>query len=84
MWRRPASRVRDVLMGLLIGLGVAGVLVRWSNDNDCNKKMSVKRYNAGERSFVHLVKGTYLGNDNPTSFCSVLSCEAGIFISSSK
>ena len=56
MWRRPTSRARDVLMGLLIGLGVVGVLVRWNDGDayDCDKKMSVRRYNDGERSFMHL------------------------------
>jgi len=32
-------------MGVLIGLGVAGLLVKWHIDNDHDKKMLVKRFN---------------------------------------
>ena len=55
MWGRPTSRVRDVFMGVLIGLGVAGFLVRWQISDDHHKKMLVKRFNDGEKSFMHLV-----------------------------
>lgn len=54
MWRRPTCRVRDVFMGVLIGLGVAGLLVKWHIDNDHDKKMLVKRFNDGEKIFKHL------------------------------
>lgn len=54
MWRRPTCRVRDVFMGVLIGLGVAGLLVKWHIDNDHDKKMLVKRFNDGENIFKHL------------------------------
>ena len=53
MWGRPTCRVRDVFMGLLIGLAVAGLLVRWSVDNDHDKEMLVKRFNDGEKILIH-------------------------------
>ena len=55
MWRRPTCRIRDVSMGVLIGLAVAGLLVRWHIDNDHDKKMLLKRFNTGEKSFMQLV-----------------------------
>lgn len=52
MWRKPTSRARDVCMGVLVGLAVAGLLVRWHFDNDHDKEILVKRFNEGERSFL--------------------------------
>jgi len=39
-------------MGVLIGLGVAGFLVRWQINDDHHKKMLVKGFNGGEKSFM--------------------------------
>ena len=55
MWRRPTGRALDIFMGVLIGLGVAGLLVRWHIDDDHDKKMLVKRFNDGEKNFMHLI-----------------------------
>ena len=52
MWGRPTCRVRDVFMGVLIGLAVAGILVRWHIDDDHDKEMLVKRFNDGEKILI--------------------------------
>ena len=52
MWRSSTFRVCDVFMGVLIGLGVAGFLVRWQINDDHHKKMLVKGFNGGEKSFM--------------------------------
>ena len=73
MWRRPTCRVRDIFMGVLIGLGVAGLLVRWHIhndhdkrmhiDDDHDKRMLIKRFNDGEERSMHLVQwNLYLTN----------------------
>ena len=48
-------RIRAVLLGVVIGLGVAGVLVVWTNEGVYMTQISVMRNNAGERLFLHLV-----------------------------
>lgn len=55
MWRRPTCRARDIFMGVLIGLGVAGLLVKWHIDDDHDKRMLLKRFSDGEKSSMHLV-----------------------------
>ena len=57
MWRRPTCRALDIFMGVLIGLGVAGLLVRWHIEGDHDKKMLLKRFNDGEKMSMHLVTG---------------------------
>jgi len=52
MWRSSTFRVRDVFMGVLIGLGVAGFLVRWQINDNNHKKMLVKSFNDGEKRFT--------------------------------
>ena len=47
--------IRAVLFGVLIGLGLAGCLVMWTSNDVYMKQKSVVRYNAGKRSFLHLV-----------------------------
>ena len=60
MWRSSTFRVRDVFMGVLIGLGVAGFLVRWQINDNHLKKMLVKSFNDGEKSFTISVVIHYL------------------------
>ena len=45
-------RIREVLLGVLIGLGVAGVLVMWTNESVYMKHKPVMRYSTGKRSFL--------------------------------
>ena len=52
MWRSSTFRVRDVFMGVLIGLGVGGFLVRWQINDNNHKKMLVKSFNDGEKRFT--------------------------------
>jgi len=47
-------------MGVLIGLGVAGFLVRWQINDNHLKKMLVKSFNDGEKSFTISVVIHYL------------------------
>ena len=48
-------RIREVLLGVLIGLVLAGVLVMWTNEGVYMRQKSARRYNAGKRSFLYLV-----------------------------
>ena len=48
-------RIRAVLLGVLIGLGMASILVIWTNKSIYMKQKPVMRYNAGKRSFLYLV-----------------------------
>lgn len=57
MCLRSQSRIQihAALLGVLIGLGVAGFLVMWMNEGVYMKQKSVMRYKAGERMFFTLV-----------------------------
>ena len=41
-------RIREILLGVLIGLGMAGVLVMWTHEGVCMRHKSMKRYGAGK------------------------------------
>jgi len=45
-------RIRAVLSGVLIGLGVAGFLVMWTNVGVYMKRKPVVRHNTGKRSLL--------------------------------
>lgn len=45
-------RIREVLLGVVIGLGVAGLLVVWTNAGVYMKRKPVVRYNTGKISFL--------------------------------
>ena len=45
-------RIREVLLGVVIGLGVAGFLVLWTNVGVSMKRKPVVRQNTGKRSFL--------------------------------
>ena len=48
-------RIRAVLLGVLIGLGLAGCLIMWTNYDVYIRQKSVMRYNAGKRSVSYSV-----------------------------
>ena len=48
MWLRSPIQIRKVLMGVIFGLGVAGLLVAWKNEGVYTKQKSTMKYNAGE------------------------------------
>ena len=52
-------QIRAVLLGVLIGLGMASVLVIWTNESAYMKQKPVMRYSAGKRGFLYLVKALY-------------------------
>lgn len=53
-------RIRAILLGVLIGLGLAGCLVMWTNKGAVYmKQKSVMRYNPGKRSFLYFVMALY-------------------------
>ena len=45
MWHRSRIRLREILFGVVIGLGVAGLLVAWKNEGVCMKQKSTIKYN---------------------------------------
>ena len=51
--------IRAVLLGVLIGLGVASFLVAWTNEGVYVRQKSVMRYDAGKKSFMYLVMALY-------------------------
>ena len=48
MWQRSRIRLRELLLGVIIGLGVAGLLVVWKNEDVSMKQKSTIKYNTGE------------------------------------
>ena len=53
-------RIRAILLGVLIGLGLAGCLVMWTNKGAVYmKQKSVMSYNAGKRCFLYFVMALY-------------------------
>ena len=65
---RCRIRIRAVLLGVVIGLGVAGVFVLWTNKG-VHMKKPVMRDNAGERMQFTYNKGTYLDIAEKDQFC---------------
>ena len=48
MWQRSPIRIREVLLGVIIGFGIAGLFFVWKDEGVHKKQMSTIKYNAGE------------------------------------
>ncbi|XP_078344361.1 uncharacterized protein LOC144629975 [Oculina patagonica] len=66
MWQRSTIRIREVLLGVLIGLGIAGLLVVWRTKGvrDYMKQTPMMKYNAGAdfREHTTLLNRPVLGS----------------------
>lgn len=48
MWRGSVTRYRGVLLGVILGLGLAGLLVVLKDEGVHMKQQPIMSYNAGE------------------------------------
>ena len=53
MWASSLIGIREALLSIIIGLGVASFWVVWKNEGVNLKQKSMMRYDAGKGSFVH-------------------------------